>query len=416
MFMVLAETWAQDKNVSRRERAEALEPETSGSVRTTGLGGPASVGGQLEEDSRPKAPAIRFPTIDRFLQPWFDWKTRLSEEHGFQLGLDYSALYQKASSTLTTEDKAASGAFRVFGRWTMLGRDTNNPGTLVFKVENRHLLGTDIPPASLGFDLGYNGITGTLFNDAGTILVDLNWQQLISNGRGGLVIGRYDPSDYMDILGYANPWTTFSNLSVLLNTSIALPDMGFGVLAGHRLGEQWYFGGSISDANGTLTEVDFYEGGSEFFTFLEVGWTPSIETQRYFKNVHMLAWHVDERTDAGVPESEGVAFSANWTFEKEIMLFFRAGWSDGAAPLMNRSVTAGFIQRYHKSDLLGLGFNWGDPSDDSLREQYTGELFYRLQLAENFAITPSVQLLKDPANNPIEDQIWVYGLRVRLTL
>jgi len=32
------------------------------------------------------------------------------------------------------------------------------------------------------------------------------------------------------------------------------------------------------------------------------------------------------------------------------------------------------------------------------------------------AITPSVQMLKDPALNPVDDTIWVWSLRFRLTL
>jgi porin len=69
-----------------------------------------------------------------------------------------------------------------------------------------------------------------------------------------------------------------------------------------------------------------------------------------------------------------------------------------------------------RTDLIGLGLNWGEPSDSSLRDQYAGEFFYRFQFAQNFAITPSVQLLVDPALNPDEDQIWILGMRARLTL
>lgn len=80
---------------------------------------------------------------------------------------------------------------------------------------------------------------------------------------------------------------------------------------------------------------------------------PSVK-DRYLKNAHVTIWHVDEREDAGVPQSQGVAFGANWTFNKKLMPFFRAGWSDGAAPLMNKSATVGLIHRFHKSDLAEL--------------------------------------------------------------
>lgn len=92
-------------------------------------------------------------------------------------------------------------------------------------------------------------------------------------------------------------------------------------------------------------------------------------------------WHVDEREDAGVPESEGIALGANWTFDGEWMVFARAGWSDVDAPLMNATATAGMMRRVHKRDLLGLGTNWGDPSDDALRDQYSTELFCRFQFS-----------------------------------
>jgi porin len=417
--------WAQQgEQAGQSSGAEDVDAVTMGQTGNTksgfrgrpGLGGPTSVGAQLEEDDEVKEPAIRIPAIDKFFQPWFDWKRRLNENYGLQLGLDYNALYQGASETLPNkEDKAASGALRFFGRWTLVNRETKNTGTLVFKVENRHRLGTDIPPSQLGFDVGYNGITGTLFSDVGTVLVDLNWQQFFNDGNGGFIVGRYDPNDYMDVLGYSNPWTTFSNLSILVNTTIALPDSSFGVGAAHAFKDQWIIRGAINDANGVIDDVSVFEDGAEFFTFAQLDWGPTIK-ERYFKNVHVTLWHVDERESAAIPSSQGVALGANWTFYEKFMPFVRAGWSDGTAPLMNKTATVGFIQRIHLRDLVGLGFNWGDPSNKALRDQYSTELFYRFQFSQNFAITPSVQLLIDPALNPTEDKIWVFGIRARLSL
>jgi len=56
------------------------------------------------------------------------------------------------------------------------------------------------------------------------------------------------------------------------------------------------------------------------------------------------------------------------------------------------------------------------PPNNSLSSQITGEFFYRLQLSKGIAVTPSVQLLKDPALNPTGDTVWVWGIRFRLTL
>jgi hypothetical protein len=50
-----------------------------------------------------------------------------------------------------------------------------------------------------------------------------------------------------------------------------------------------------------------------------------------------------------------------------------------------------------------------------LDDQYTAELFYRLQVAQNVAITPDIQWVINPALNPEGDSIFVFGIRGRLT-
>jgi porin len=50
-----------------------------------------------------------------------------------------------------------------------------------------------------------------------------------------------------------------------------------------------------------------------------------------------------------------------------------------------------------------------------LSEQTTIEAFWNIQLAQNLAVTPDVQLLLDPALNPEESSVWVFGLQARLT-
>lgn len=94
----------------------------------------------------------------------------------------------------------------------------------------------------------------------------------------------------------------------------------------------------------------------------------------------------------------------------------RVGVSDGGGPIYNTSVTAGFIRRFaYRSDLLDLAVNWGESPVDGLPEQITTEAFYRWQIAQNLAVTPSVQWLVDPALNPEDDEVWLVGLRLRLS-
>ena len=98
------------------------------------------------------------------------------------------------------------------------------------------------------------------------------------------------------------------------------------------------------------------------------------------------------------------------------MTFLRAGWSDGEAPLLNASVSIGagdYIRK--RQDLAAFGVSWGSPSADCLTDQGTIEIFDRLQLAQNLAITPDIQLIINPALNPDENVLAVFGLRARLS-
>jgi len=387
----------------------------SGYESAPGFSGPTSTSSQLAEDDADKDPAMRFPAFDRAFTPWFDWKRCLKDQHGLELGFAYTSLFQAASDAPSgAEDTASSGIFRLTGKWTLLNRGTKNSGSLVFSADHRHRY-DDLAPADLGFSSGYLGIPGTLFNDAGNLLGDLNWQQSFNDGQSGFVIGRYDPNDFLGVLGYANPWTSFSNLSILFDASIAIPDFSTGIAAGHWINEQWYLKGTVNDVNGTVNDIKFFDDFDELYSSAEIGWSPS-RAERYLKNIHIMGWHADARDNEGVAQSEGVTVGANWTWDEKTMLFTKVGFSSGAAPLYSESATLGAM-RYisSRSDLTGIAVNWGSPADGSLEDQWSSELFYRFQLAENLAITPAIQLIVDPALNPDEDEIWIGSLRTRFT-
>jgi porin len=419
-LLIAVPAWSTDPPAEEQSGVEESEsvPHKSGyRAKDSGFNGPSSVRAQLEEDDELKDPVVRFPHIDQALKPWLDFKHWVNQTIGLQFGFDYTTLFQWLSHSQTNEDHARMGIFRAYGSWTLIGRDTGNPGTLVYKVDHRHTMGTFLAPATLGSQAGYIGQTGMLFSEVDWVLVDLNWQQAFNDRKSGIILGRFDPNDFMGVLGYANPWTSFSNLSTLLNASVAFPDLSLGIGGGHWVTDQWYVKGSINDANGVVTEIDWFDGGSEFFKWGEVGWSPT-KKERYTRNVHLVVWDVDKRKDANIDSAHGLMLGANWTTDDQRWMgFVRGGWSDGDAPIYNETYTAGLLRKFRRnSDLLGLTVNWGDPPDDDLRSQTTGELFYRVQLAQNLAITPNLQLLKNPSLNPDKDTVWVFGLRMRLTL
>ena len=384
------------------------------------FGGPNSVKNQIARDSEEKKPLFGF----RFLKPYFAWKKGLQEKRGLSLGFDYSTAYLSASESLN-EDTAASGMVRFFGAWDLVGRGKANSGSLVWKVEHRHRY-TDIPPGSLGFDLGYVGLFEPPFSDQGLRWTNLYWRQRWKEGRIVLVGGFLDATDYVDVYGLASPWLHFNNF--LFSTgaaTIALPnDALLGVAAAGMLTDKMYLIGGLGDSNSDPTKpidgFDTFFNDNEYFKHVEVGWTTS-KDRIYFDNVHLTLWHVDDRQKAGVKDGWGAVFSFSHYVNDRWMPFFRAGYAEDGGTLLGTSVSAGIgYQPVPGRGLLGIGLNWGEPNEDTfvagLDDQTTLELFYRLQLSEEIALTPDIQLLRNPALNPSEDTIWVIGLRARIAL
>ena len=411
---------SEDQSTSINETNVDLKKEVktrSGyEVDDVGYGGRSSVGKQLYLDDIFVPEHLRVPEFDKSLQPYYEWKRSVREKSDIQFGQDYTSLFQKASDSLTDVDSASGGVYRFYGRWFAVGKDKKNNSALVFKVEHSHKYRTDVAPENLAEQLGYLGSTGLLHSDLKWVLNDFNWQQRFNDGTAGFVVGRLDPNDYMDVVDYANPWTTFQNSNILENHSIAIPETSFGAGIGSWLNQHWYIKAAVTDANGKLDDAGVFEQGAEFFSFADIGWTPSV-TERELKDVHVTFWHVDKRVNENVPEGEGVAIGASWAFDKEWIIFGRTGQSRGGASLMRRSTTVG-VSHIWKAyfDVFGWAVNYAEPGNQQLSDQTTMEMFLKMQLAQNIAFTPSFQLLINPALNPQQDHIQIYGLRFRVTL
>jgi porin len=368
--------------------------------QNTFLGGPASVGAVLSEEHE----------VERKPDTW--WRklgARLRQQHYLDIGLDYSALAQRAVSG----DSGSSGVFRVYGRWTLTGRDTVDTGTLVWKLENRSAFTQ--PPGSLGQRIGYFGVTGTSFNDAGWFLAPFYWEQYLNNGNIGLVAGRLDPLDFVDVSGYSGQWTRFQNASLLVNSTIAYPDLGYGLGAGVKPTAQTVLGFTVHDANGEVDSLAWFPDGPEFFSQVYLSWAPD-RSVRFDRAVHLTLWHVDERVRAGVPEGYGIAFSANWLTESGWMPFVRAGLSKGDAARADQAVTLGSLFRpENKIGEFGVALGWERLSDETLGDQRVAEAFFRWDASDIVQITPSIQAIFDTPFTTDRSTELVLGLRVRFS-
>ena len=103
------------------------------------------------------------------------------------------------------------------------------------------------------------------------------------------------------------------------------------------------------------------------------------------------------------------------------MPFLRGGWADDGDSLYEASVSTGFSFTSNPGySVLGVGLNWNRPNPSiygtNLGDQYSLELFQHLQLTQGIALTPSVQVIRDPALNPTDDWSTFFGLRLRAAL
>jgi porin len=395
--------------------------EEAASGSSKGFGSPDQVENTIADDSRLTGSVFG----DRLVQGWFDWKAGLQEKSGFGLGADYSSVFMKASEQgLTGEDAGSAGMVRVFGAWELVNRGAANSGAFVWKVEHRHKYG-EIPPSALKFELGGIGLVEPPFSDQGGRVTNFYWRQKLSGGKVTVVGGFLDATDYFDVFALASPWTGFLNFAFSTGTTTAfLPnDATLGVAAGAMLSDKVYAIGGLtnawSDPRVPFKGFDTF-GDGEYFKSLEIGLTPG-QGRIYFDNTHLAFWHVDESARAGTPGGWGLNFQYVRYLNEKWMPFLRAGYADEGGSLMEASASAGFgFQPTGSPNLLGFAGNWGRPNESSwgpdLKDQYTFELFYRIQLAEQIAITPDVQLLLDAPNNPDHASIWMYGLRARLAL
>ena len=397
----------------------SLANSRSGFGEGSTLEGGDSVTEDIHQDDISAGSIFRVPGEP--LKPWFDAKRRWNEKYGLKLNFSYQALYQNADNS-TGDDEAAAGRGEINGSWTLAGRDSKNPGRLTFRLENRNTLGTDIPPSKLGNQFGSGTLVGTGFSDFGTNLSEMAWRQNLIEGDLRFVLGKISAVSWYGGHAFSSPKRGFQNTAMQGSNTRAFPGRGFGGGLAYRFSPNYIALAGIHDANAKTTEDPFSTiDQTEFFYSTEFRWYPTGAERGRWDQVRFNLWYQDTREEAGVPESYGINLVASkLMFDDKVMPFLLAGVSDGDASQFEKDIAAGvgfgFNTTQSKArDVLAVGIAWGDPSDTDLQEQITAELYYRFQLLDNIAITPSFQVIKNPASNPSETTVNIAGIRARIT-
>ena len=387
------------------------------------IGGPADIAAELEENDRDRESIYDFDSIQRNLAPYFNWKRELNEKYGLSFGASTYLLYQQANSS-PGEDDALGIIFRQQGNWNLTGRGSGSPGSLQWRFEARSDVGSFIAPGQLGGALGVATLApGFAYSHNFDFdLAIINWTQGFNDKTAGFVAGRLGFDVYLD----AFPFQTFSrgfiNRAFILNPTMGTTGIGaLGAVVKGFVTENIWLGVQAHDANAVSGKFDFDTvGEGEWLKGIEIGWTPgfaSYKTQR----IQFTYWEKDARALAGTTRGSGWVVSAAYEMNETYFPFVRFGHSDGGAGVAAESAFSAGVQiSRSETEIWSIGAGWAMPSEETfgpgLDDETVLETSYQFRLSKNFTLTPDVQVIFNPANNPGKSSVWVVGIRCILTL
>jgi carbohydrate-selective porin OprB len=330
--------------------------------------------------------------------------------------MNYTAVYQRADTSVRGPRHASDGDFDFFGRWHLTGCEGHWPGSLVFNSEARHRL-SRIPPTDL--DTGTVGGTIVGFGLQEFSLVQLYWEQGSYEDGAIVRVGRVDPALIFDGGRYVSSNYAFLSPAFSDTLPMALPGSGLGVAGAVYPTESTYILAGVHDANGKRTTSGFntFFGDGEYFTAVEFGWFPN-EGEANGGIYHLTLWNTDARQDMGKTSDRGIAVTLEQQVgcDGNLVPFLRYAYAHRGQNGLRQNLSVGLgIENVlgQNDDVIGLAASWAEPSNGVLRDQYVVETFYRLFLTPYTHLTPDIQVVIDPANAPNKDAVTLFGLRVR---
>ncbi len=405
------------------------------------LDGTLSVAGDLAEDDVERTSLTNSQPA---LPAWFAFKRRFEERTGISFGGSYGVLVQSYSSTTPLGDDVAFGhKFTFNASAALLNRGQPNALTFDIAIEDRRPLGTEFSPLAGGVLAGSAIPTAATWGDFSIGISQAYIRQTVAGGRLQYTVGKIFAPNFVNAYPLFDDNRQFLSLAFSTSPTIAVPLRGAGFVVaaypgGGNLGNLYVKGGMFTaNSSDTGWTVDDFFSRNEHFYFVEVG--ASSFARRPIpihargpmdrNNMHVTLWYRDPLQPRGPgditrPQDKayGVAFNINRMVEDNLMLFLRGGLGTGGFAEINLTAGMGWRPQSRTADLFGLGAGWSKPDDAqipvplpfALRDQLTAEVFYRLAITPNLAITPVYQLIINPTLNPGRDTLSVLSFRARL--
>jgi porin len=394
------------------------QPELTAQVESKAAGSSDNINYELDT-ARPRPAGILKHGPVSLIDPYIDDLNAFTKKKmGLEFGFAYTGAWQRTSDGDIKD--AATADMDAFVRWRAFGAaDSGWRGVFGANGEYRDVYGS-YSVKELGDSLGSQWRTVNGYGEQDPALIQCWWEQHLFDDVLIATVGKLDPDNYYNTNRYQSDSTAFMSKSFSANPARAHPSNGLGANLKAMLGCDWYMSTGIHDANADKIHSGFSRMDEhEYFTAGEIGYTPTFENMG--KGAYRLeVWRVDNRAEDGYPEDHGVALSTEQEIGGGVVPFFRAAWSQGDVTGVERFANAGVglegVLR-GKSDLTGIGIAWGEPSDESLHDQWGGEVFHRFQLSPDVQLTLGYQYILRPTYDTVDgdDPIGVVEVRVRIS-
>jgi carbohydrate-selective porin OprB len=338
-------------------------------------------------------------------------KKNLSDKYGLDLALSYKTIYQVTSGGIEN-NQAEEGTLGLFALWKFV-RDPNGiDGAAVgfqFELRGNYLSDQFLDmTADLGTLWSPNDSTSPNYNE----IKQVWFGQKLCEGKFTYLVGKIDPGAYINQNRFAgSDATQFFSQPFATNPARFFPSNGLGVMARFTPNDWLYFHAVTSDGNANSGVSPFITFHGDWFTGGEVGLTPKIPNlgQGMYR---FLLWH--EESMLGATTGYGVSFDQN--LGDHFGAFLRYGGNDGHEDSIEHIIGTGIsiLTPFDRpNDQTGIGFSWTKPADHDLRDEYSTEVYYRLQLTEGIEYSVSTILIDRPSASQ-QDWEAVYGMRLRI--
>jgi porin len=352
--------------------------------------------------------------ILKLLKPSGDARKWLHDKANLEIAIQQLIIYQRATGGRDPNDTGISNS-TLLGEWHLVDHPSFGKGALGYFFERRDNL-ADATVTEFANEVGAAWDT----NDFGistrnrTALRQLWWEQRILDEKLVLTIGKLHTENYYDCNSFAGSGSTkFISQPFAVNPTRLFPSDALGLNVAIYPSKNYYLTFGFNDANGKPTTTGFNSiDESEFFKAFLFGLTPVLDGLGQ-GNYRFTFWHTDETDD----HEDGLGFliSLDQELGKSLGVFLKYGYSEPKLDRIEHLISTGFVIRDPlriKGDLVGIGFSWDSPSN-RVRDEYSIELFYRLQLTTHVQLTPSVDFIFNPSEKEDSGALAVFGFRFR---